>query len=115
VEPRLADPAVGHAGHVRPAATTNRVDRLERAGLVARHPDPDDGRGVIVSLTPLGRRLVEAAVRTHAENERRLLGGLTPGEQERLSTLLAALAASIAAQGREGRSTNTSFPPRWNS
>ena len=31
---------------------TNRVDRLERRGLVGRSPDPNDRRGVIVRLTP---------------------------------------------------------------
>ena len=31
---------------------TNRVDRLERRGLVGRSPDPPDRRGVIVRLTP---------------------------------------------------------------
>ena len=37
-----------------PAATTNRVDRLESAGLLIRAPDPSDGRGVRVQLTPRG-------------------------------------------------------------
>jgi DNA-binding MarR family transcriptional regulator len=34
---------------------TNRLDRLERAGLVTRLPDPDDGRRVLVRLTEQGR------------------------------------------------------------
>jgi DNA-binding MarR family transcriptional regulator len=95
---RLPAGALAASMLLSPAATTNRIDTLARAGLVARHPDPDDGRGVIVGLTPRGRRLVEAAVRTHADNERRLLAGLSPADEERLSELLAALAASISAR-----------------
>lgn len=34
---------------------TRTVNGLEERGLVSRHPDPDDGRCVIVSLTPAGR------------------------------------------------------------
>ena len=33
-------------------AMTNRLDQLEKAGLVKRLPDPDDRRGVLVELTP---------------------------------------------------------------
>src|SRR5262249_39036407 len=33
---------------------TNRVDRLEQAGLVRRRPDPHDKRGVLVTLTAAG-------------------------------------------------------------
>ena len=31
--------------------TTARLDRLEKTGLVARSPDPDDRRGILVRLT----------------------------------------------------------------
>ena len=40
---------------------TNRIDQLERAGRVARHPDPDDRRGVLVQLTASGLATVNAA------------------------------------------------------
>src|ERR687897_3030345 len=35
-------------------AMTNRLDRLETAGLVRRLPHPPDRRGVLVELTPKG-------------------------------------------------------------
>src|SRR5690349_528586 len=34
--------------------TTARLDRLEKAGLVARSPDPSDRRGILVRLTDKG-------------------------------------------------------------
>src|SRR3954447_4986163 len=42
-------------------AMTNRLDRLERAGLVRRCPDPKDRRGVLVELTDRGRDQIDGA------------------------------------------------------
>src|SRR3712207_4715353 len=44
------------------AGVTGRIDRLERAGLVQRRDNPDDGRGVLVELTTEGRKLVDRLV-----------------------------------------------------
>jgi DNA-binding MarR family transcriptional regulator len=43
-------------------AMTSRLDRLQRAGLIRRTPDPADGRGVRVRLTARGERLAEQAL-----------------------------------------------------
>lgn len=43
--------------------TTKVVDRLEEMGLVERHPDPDDRRATIVSITATGREARLAARR----------------------------------------------------
>ncbi|GAA4657438.1 MarR family winged helix-turn-helix transcriptional regulator [Streptomyces youssoufiensis] len=42
-------------------SATRLVDRLERAGLVARQPDPDDRRKMLVTLTAHRAPDVEAA------------------------------------------------------
>jgi DNA-binding MarR family transcriptional regulator len=47
---------------VTSGAMTSRLDRLERAGLIARAPDPADRRGVLVRLTDRGRRLAEQSL-----------------------------------------------------
>ena len=70
------------------AAMPNRVDRLEAAGLVEPLPEPGDRRGLLVALTPDGKRVVDAAVADHIENERRLLEPLTAEEQQALNALL---------------------------
>src|SRR5512132_1135776 len=70
------------------AGMTNRLDRLEQAGLVRRLPDPEDRRGVLVELTGEGRELVDSAVDAHRGLSRRLLGGLEAREREELDALL---------------------------
>jgi DNA-binding MarR family transcriptional regulator len=54
---------IGERLMVHPTSVTNTVDRLERAGLVARRPNPLDGRGVLASITAQGRTAVEKATR----------------------------------------------------
>jgi DNA-binding MarR family transcriptional regulator len=54
---------------VEKSSMTGLVDRAERCGLVARHPDPADRRGVRVVLTKTGERTVR---RFHEELSDRL-------------------------------------------
>jgi DNA-binding MarR family transcriptional regulator len=72
---------------------TNRVDRLSGRGLVARRPDPDDGRGVLVGLTDAGRALVDTTLADLLEREHVLLGELSPSERDGLAALLRRLVA----------------------
>ena len=67
---------------------TKRLDRLEAAGLVTRHPSTGDRRGRVVALTAAGLRLVDEAIAAHLENERRLLEPLSPGQRRQLEDLL---------------------------
>jgi DNA-binding MarR family transcriptional regulator len=74
---------------------TNRLDRLERAGLVERRPDPNDRRGKLIALTDAGRRVVDETISRHVANEERLLSVLTRAEQEKLNALLRKLIAGL--------------------
>lgn len=76
-------------------AMTNRLDRLESAGLIHRVPDPEDRRGVLVELTPAGKTLAEEAAEAHLTNERQLLAPLTVREQHQLAALLRTLLAAF--------------------
>ena len=51
---------------------TRLVDRLEREGLLKRKPCDSDARGFFAEITPKGRRLFDAARRTHLEGVRNL-------------------------------------------
>lgn len=72
---------------------TNRVDRLAARGLVGRGPDPSDRRGVKVTLTALGREVVDAAMADLLDRERVLLNELPTDEREHLAELLRRLLA----------------------
>jgi len=67
---------------------TNRIDRLEASGWVARIPDPSDRRGTLIQLTDEGFELIEAAVTAHVANEHRILETLDDAEKAVLSDLL---------------------------
>lgn len=70
---------------------TNRLDRLEKAGLIVRVPNPEDRRGILVSLTEKGLELMDRLIPLHVENEARLLSALDREEQETLNALLGKL------------------------
>jgi DNA-binding MarR family transcriptional regulator len=76
-------------------AITNRLRRLESGGLVRRVPDPADGRGMLVELTPKGLELVDRVAPAHVANENRMLAALTPAERDRLADLLRKLLLSF--------------------
>lgn len=83
---------------------TNRIDRLTETGLVSRHPDPQDKRGVLVTLTARGRAVVDAALEDLLRSERVLLTGLDRGQQRELASLLRILLAPFdASQPPESR------------
>lgn len=79
-------------------AMTHRMHALERDGLVRRVPDPQDGRGILVELTPRGRELVDDLAAAHIENERRLLGALDEAERGALTQLLRKLLLGFERQ-----------------
>jgi DNA-binding MarR family transcriptional regulator len=74
---------------------TNRLDRLERAGLIERRPDPNDRRGKLIALTAAGRRVIDETLSRHVANEERLMSVLTIAEQEKLNALLKKLIAGL--------------------
>ena len=67
---------------------TNRLDQLEKAGLIERSHNPDDRRSVIIALTPKGFVLVDEAVASHVANQHRLVEGLGAEERAALDGLL---------------------------
>jgi DNA-binding MarR family transcriptional regulator len=69
-------------------AMTNRIDRLEKAGLVKRVPDPEDRRGVLVELTDAGIRTWEESVSAQAEKESLIASALSEDEKKQLNALL---------------------------
>jgi DNA-binding MarR family transcriptional regulator len=83
------------AAMISSGGMTNRLDRLERAGLIERRPDPNDRRGKLIALTVAGRRVIDETISRHVANEEQLLSVLTTAEQEKLNALLRKLIAGL--------------------
>jgi DNA-binding MarR family transcriptional regulator len=61
-----------------PSRVTRQIRRLELQGLVCRGASPDDGRGVLASITEAGRAAVTEAMLTYGQGVRaHFLGRLT--------------------------------------
>jgi DNA-binding MarR family transcriptional regulator len=83
---------------VSTGAMTNRLDKLERGGLVERERDPADRRGVLLALTEAGRERLHSAIDYAAADERDLVGALSAGERDQLNKLLAKLLAALQSE-----------------
>jgi DNA-binding MarR family transcriptional regulator len=92
---RLSPTRLGQGLMLSSAGVTSRLDRLERRGFVARLPDPDDRRGVIVELTDAGLDIVDAAVAANSVSDRQLMERLDPEEIETLEGLLRKVLAGL--------------------
>ncbi|BCG70613.1 MarR family transcriptional regulator [Mesorhizobium sp. 113-1-2] len=92
----LTPTALYEATMVTSGAMTNRLDRLEKAGLILRGPHPNDRRGIVVQLTEKGLALIDEAVTAHVANEHEILTCLTGAERETLAQLLGKLIESVS-------------------
>lgn len=91
----LSPTALYESAMISSGGMTNRLDRLEKAGLIGRHPHPTDRRGTLVALTPAGLSLIEDLLPRHVENERAVLASLSPADQADLNRLLEKLLAGL--------------------
>lgn len=91
-EPNQLTPAeLKNSAMITSSAVAQRVNKLEKAGLVERTPNPDDGRGTLVTLTAAGRKAAENALPDHLATENQLLKALSAKEQQQLAQLLSKL------------------------
>jgi DNA-binding MarR family transcriptional regulator len=93
----LSPGALLRATMVTSGTMTNRLDRLEQAGLVRRRPDSQDKRGVLVTLTAAGQSRVDATLADLLAKEQALLAGLTESSRDTLAGLLRVLLAPLDA------------------
>jgi DNA-binding MarR family transcriptional regulator len=73
---------------VDPSTATRSVQRLEAAGLVERYPSPEDGRVVLVRITPEGARRHTDVASRRATAMMHILSEFEPGDRARLADLL---------------------------
>ena len=107
--------------HLDPSTVSRHVSQMERTGLIARTPDPDDGRAQLVAITDEGQQLLDkprsnAAATCSASS----LADWDPDDIAEFERLLAKFVASIessrttrvtpAAQAHLDRAAPTSDP-----
>lgn len=76
-------------------AMTNRIDTLEKKGLVTRVNDPEDRRTVYVKLTEEGLKLINESIFHYVNMQEKILEVLTEEEQDTLNVILRKLALSM--------------------
>lgn len=79
-------------------AMTNRIDRLERAGLVERVRSTVDRRSVLVQLTPAGLRRIDRALPAWFEGAESAVCLLGTREEQQIGRLLRKLSSSLEVQ-----------------
>ncbi len=78
------------------SSLSRMVERLEKRGLVERTTAPEDGRGVLLSLTEAGKELQREVGRSHVRDIAGIVKpALTPAEQRELRRLTDKLRASL--------------------
>jgi DNA-binding MarR family transcriptional regulator len=84
--------------HLSSGAMTNRLDRLEAAGLIRRLPDPKDRRGALIEPTEAGHAAWERCTGAQARREALIASALSEGEKEILHALLRRLMRAFPAE-----------------
>lgn len=102
----LAIGELAAAEHLPSSAASRIADRLEEAGWVCRHPNPQDRRGVNLSVTAEGQRLIEQRrTQGNAWLTARLVR-LTPSQHCTLSEALCLLEALVLGDDEPGPTTS---------
>jgi len=70
------------------SAMTNRLDRLEKGGLIKRTRDVNDRRGLKIILTDDGYKLADDMIKSHVQTEENMLQALSDQERNDLRKIL---------------------------
>lgn len=86
---------------VAASVVSRQLAQLERAELISRRPDPDDGRVSLLRATPAGERAIAEQEQRQAQWLCRALGGWSDAEVRRLAGLLEGMTADIRRAAQE--------------
>jgi DNA-binding MarR family transcriptional regulator len=95
----LSQSALARWAAVEQPTMANTLNRMERARLIARAPDPADGRSAVVSLTKTGRQLAIDSMKVAREVNALGLSALKPGERDIYLDMIRRIAAVLDADG----------------
>lgn len=101
---RLSPGELSRAVALSSAGMTAQLDQLESTDLVQRSPHPDDRRGIHVTLTRAGQKLVDRTYPPYLAVHERLLGSLPSRDREALGSLLRKTLLSLEASNNRSPS-----------
>lgn len=84
-------------------AMTNRLDRMEEAGLIRRLRNPSDRRAIEVELTNAGWQAWQDSTDAQAQKEALIAEALSVDEKEQLNRLLRRLLMAFPARDKPRR------------
>jgi DNA-binding MarR family transcriptional regulator len=103
--PGLASPsALAEDLGISNAGMTGRLDSLERAGWIQRHPDADDRRRVGIEITKSGAAIWRRAMDLRGRAEDEVVHALDVDERATLAALLKKMTLVTEAPGQESSS-----------
>jgi DNA-binding MarR family transcriptional regulator len=82
--------------HVSTAFITSEMRKLEHAGLVEKRPNPNDGRSILLRLTPFGETSVQRIAPERLFVNDQLFRGLTGEDFHHLAETVASLMVDFA-------------------
>jgi DNA-binding MarR family transcriptional regulator len=95
----LTPNALRHAAVLSSGAMTNRLDRLEAAGLIHRVPNPDDRRSLLIRLTDEGHTVLLVCLDEYLTTLDGLQAPLDQEQRQALASGLRILLRSLEEQG----------------
>lgn len=88
---RLTPSALIDSMMLTSGAMTNRLDKLEKKGLISREHSKEDRRSVTVELTSDGLQLIDNLILEHVEVQRDFIRGLSDEEKVQVNKALKTL------------------------
>lgn len=95
-EPGLLQGELAERLYAHPSTVSGIVDRLEERGIVRRTTNPEDRRGIRLTLTPLGRKLLRRSPSPVQLGLRRALERLPSAELRRFRLVLQSVVQEAA-------------------
>lgn len=89
---------IASAVHVTPASAATSLKRMEKAGLITRHPDEKDTRKNHISLTEKGALALEEFIKICKKTDKEMFKGFSQEELETLHGLLSRLHENLDSQ-----------------
>lgn len=83
---------------VEPPTVTKMLQRMEKAGLIERHQDDEDGRASVVNITATGKALQQPILQVWNNLEAQMLASLTTTEQTLLRRLLMQVLSNLTVE-----------------